>query len=54
MSVKIDRYTLLVGDLLVLLYDGRADSRDRDGMTEASRALAQRCPADPDPRGCGT
>ena len=32
-EVKIDRYTLMVGDLLVLLHDGRADSATR-GMTQ--------------------
>ena len=47
--MKIDRYTLIVGQLLVLLHDARAglgDPRPDAGRGAVDRARA----ADPDPR----
>ena len=48
-DVKVDRYTLIVGDLLVLMYDARAESPTH-GLTQSVVLSPSRLPADPHPR----
>ena len=43
-EVKVDRYSLVVGELLMLLHDGRPDSPTH-GVTQRSRPLPARASA---------